>query len=116
MRSAHYEGRKVVGLAHAITGRSRSVVVLDDVSLVRKVESELFRHRSIPKGQISINSDRGIVVMRGALEDERQIRRIGHAARRIAGVRHVENLLHVPGAPAPPSQPHGSQRSPRFAA
>jgi hypothetical protein len=31
-------------------------------------------------------------VLRGALEDERQIRRIGHVARRIAGVREVENL------------------------
>jgi hypothetical protein len=114
-RNAHREAGKVVGLAHSISGRSRSAPELDDVSLVRKVETELFRDRSIPKGKISINSDRGIVVLRGALEDERQIRRIEHAARRIAGVREVENLLHAPGAPAPPSHPHGPRRSPRSA-
>ena len=34
------------------------------MSLVRKVESELFRDRTIPKGPISINVDRGIVVER----------------------------------------------------
>jgi osmotically-inducible protein OsmY len=114
-RNAHREAGKVVGLAHAITGRNRSAPELDDVSLVRKVESELFRDRSIPKGKISINSDRGTIVLRGALEDERQIRRIEHATRRIAGVREVENLLHAPGVPAPPSHPHGPQRPSRSA-
>jgi hypothetical protein len=37
------------------------------------------------------------------------------AARKVAGVREVENLLHLPGVPAPRSQPHGNH-SPRPAA
>jgi BON domain len=115
-RRAHYEAGKMVGAAHAITRHERVIPELDDVSLVRKVESELFRDRTIPKGLISINADRGIVVLRGQLEDARQIQRIEREVREVAGVRDVENLLHPPGVRAPASRPHGDPRAtPRHA-
>jgi hypothetical protein len=112
-RHARYEAGKLVGVAHAITHHEHAISELDDVSLVRKVESELFRDRSVPKGQISINADRGIVVLRGQLEDPEQIRQIENKARKIAGVRDVENLLHRPGVPVPPGRPHGPDRTAR---
>jgi hypothetical protein len=110
-RQAHYEAGKIVGVAHAITHHEHAIPELDDVSLVRKVESELFRDRTIPKGPISINADRGIVVLRGQLEDAQQIQRIEREVRRVAGVRDVENLLHPPEVPAPASRPHGAPRA-----
>jgi hypothetical protein len=110
-RQANYEAGKIVGVAHAITHREHAAPELDDVSLVRKVESELFRDRTIPKGPISINADRGIVVLRGQLEDPEQIERIEREVREVAGVRDVENLLHPPGTPAPASRPHGDPRA-----
>jgi BON domain len=110
-RQAHYEAGKIVGVAHAITPHQHAISELDDVSLVRKVESELFRDRTIPKGPISINADRGIVVLRGQLEDAQQIQRIEREVRDVAGVRDVENLLHPPGVPAPASRPHGAPRA-----
>jgi hypothetical protein len=112
-RQAHYEAGKIVGVAHAITHHQHAIPELDDVSLVRKVESELFRDRTIPKGPISINADRGTVVLRGQLEDAHQIQRIEREVRRVAGVRDVENLLHPPGVPAPTSRPHGDPRATR---
>jgi predicted exporter len=110
-RQAHYEAGKLVGLAHTITHREQSPPEMDDVSLVRKVESELFRDRTLPKGQISINADRGIVVLRGQLEDVQQIERIEREVRKVAGVHDVENLLHPPTVPAPSSHPHGDPRA-----
>jgi BON domain len=110
-RHAHYEAGKVIGLAHAITHSDQGPTRLDDVGLAHKVETELFRDRTIPKGQISINADRGIIVLRGQLQDQQQIARIERATRKIAGVREVENLLHPPGVPAPPSHPHGDPES-----
>ena len=112
-RQGHYEAGKLVGLAHVITHREHAVPELDDISLVRKVESELFRDRSLPKGQISINADRGTVVLRGQLDDRQQIERIERRVREVAGVRDVENLLHPPAVPAPPSRPHGNSRAAR---
>jgi BON domain len=110
-RQAHYEAGKLVGVAHAISHHEHAMPELDDVSLVRKVESELFRDRTIPKGPISINADRGIVVLRGQLEDAQQIQRIEREVRDVAGVRDVENLLHPPGVPPPASRPHGDPRA-----
>ncbi len=73
---------------------------LDDASLQQKVESELFRDPSIPKGQININAERGVIVLRGQLESPEQIADIESRVRRIAGVWDVQNLLHLPGLPA----------------
>jgi hypothetical protein len=115
-RQTRYESGKVVGLAHKIAQRDHELSELDDIGLVRKVETELFRDRSIPKGRVSINADGGIVVLRGQLDETQDIQRIERAVRDIAGVREVENLLHLPGAPAPPSRPHGNPRAPHPAA
>jgi hypothetical protein len=115
-RHAHYEAGKVIGLAHSVTHRNQTAPDLDDVGLVHKVESELFRDRTLPKGQISINADRGVVVLRGQLDDEQQASRIERATRKVRGVRGVENLLHKPGVPAPPSHPHGNHPTTRPAA
>jgi osmotically-inducible protein OsmY len=72
------------------------------------VASELFRDRTVPKGQISINADGGIVVLRGQIGDEDEIPRIERATRKSRGVRDVENLHHRPGVPVPPRHPHGA--------
>jgi BON domain-containing protein len=113
-RQARYEAGKVVGLAHQATklASREEVTELDDVSLVHRVETELFRDRSIPKARISINADRGIVVLRGALESDQEIRRVEEQVRGIPGVHEVENLLHLPGTPAPASRPRGVQPPP----
>jgi BON domain len=77
----------------------------DDVTLARKVESELYRRARVPKGHISINAEDGFVFLRGVMERQEDIERIEVATRQIAGVREVENLIHLPGTPAPPSRP-----------
>ena len=83
---------------------------LDDVTLAHKVESELYRRARVPKGQISINAEDGFVFLRGTMDRQEEIERVGDATREIAGVREVENLLHVPGTPAPASRPKSERR------
>jgi hypothetical protein len=78
---------------------------IDDVTLAHKVESELYRGAHVPKGRISINAEDGFVFLRGVMERQADIDRIGAATRQIAGVRAVENLIHLPGTPAPASRP-----------
>jgi len=77
----------------------------DDATLAHKVESELGRRGGVPKGQISINAEDGVVFLRGVMERQEDIERVEAATRRIAGVRGVENLVHTPGTPAPASRP-----------
>jgi osmotically-inducible protein OsmY len=73
----------------------------DDVTLARKVESEIFRSPDVPKGQINVNVEDGVVYLRGELEQPDLIRDLEAEARKVQGVRGVENLLHVPGQEAP---------------
>jgi osmotically-inducible protein OsmY len=73
----------------------------DDVTLKSKVESELFRDPDVPKGQINVNAENGVVFLRGEVEGPELIEALGERARKVQGVREVENLLHRPGEPAP---------------
>jgi osmotically-inducible protein OsmY len=73
----------------------------DDVTLARKVETEIFRDADIPKGQINVNAENGKVVLRGEVEQPELIKDLEQRTKKVQGVQEVENLLHVPGAPAP---------------
>jgi osmotically-inducible protein OsmY len=73
----------------------------DDVTLARKVETEIFRAPDAPKGDVSVDVQRGIAHLRGEVADEQWITRLGQEAEKVEGVKGVENLLHRPGTPAP---------------
>lgn len=75
----------------------------NDATLTAKVQSELFSDPSIPKGRVSVNSEQGVVQLRGQVERPEMIREIEDRVRSIPGVGDVENLLHLPGTPAPSS-------------
>jgi hypothetical protein len=74
---------------------------LNDPTIEAKVETELFRDPDVPKGQINVNVQEGVVQLRGEVSSEEMIEALVEQARGIQGVRDVENLLHLPGAPAP---------------
>jgi osmotically-inducible protein OsmY len=73
----------------------------DDVTLAHKVETEIFRDAEVPKGQINVNAENGVVVLRGEVEQPELIRDLEKKTRKVQGVREVENLLHTPGNPVP---------------
>jgi BON domain len=91
------------GLIHRL--RPRDAEPVDDVELVHKVESLVFRDPKLPKGQVSINAEQGEVFLRGQVEQPELIRDLEEAVRKVPGVRRVENLLHLPGTATPKSRP-----------
>jgi hypothetical protein len=79
--------------------RPRPPVEPDDVTLKQKIETELFRPADVPKGQINVNVQNGVVQLRGEVPRPEMIRELVEQARKIAGVRDVEDLLHLPNTP-----------------
>ena len=79
---------RVKGAVSSVGGRD-----YDDVTLARKVESELFRPADVPKGAISVNVNDGVVELRGELTDQGQIDELADTAKKIDGVKDVRNLL-----------------------
>jgi osmotically-inducible protein OsmY len=73
---------------------------LNDPTIKSKVESELFRDADVPKGQINVNVQEGVVQLRGEVKTSEMIDDLVDKARSVQGVRDVENLLHLPGAEA----------------
>jgi osmotically-inducible protein OsmY len=73
----------------------------DDVTLTRKVETEIFRDADIPKGQINVNAENGKIYLRGEVGQPELIEDLEKRARKVQGVQEVENLLHLPGTEAP---------------
>jgi hypothetical protein len=103
---ARRTGSHAVGvLRRTLNARRGPGEPLDDVELTHKVHSELFRRARVPKGQIDINTEEGIVFLRGVVDRHEDGARLEEVARQLTGVRGVENLLHLPGTPAPASRP-----------
>jgi gas vesicle protein len=73
----------------------------DDVTLARKVESELFTSDDFPKGSININVVDRVAELRGEVRTPDDIKSIEQRVRDIHGVRDVHNFLHLPKTPAP---------------
>jgi osmotically-inducible protein OsmY len=99
-RAARAVGSEAYGLAMKATHlREARKPQPNDATLVQKVESEVFRDPAIPKGQINVNAEDGVVFLRGEVDSPALIRSLEHATERVKGVRAVENRLRLaPGA------------------
>jgi len=110
-RTLGYEARgagaKAYGLKQkALHLRERPKPEPNDATLKQKVESEVFRDARLPKGSVVVNAEHGVVVLRGEIERPELAAELERRVRTVHGVRGVENLLHLPGAPAPMHQAH----------
>jgi osmotically-inducible protein OsmY len=84
-------------------GRAPAEERLNDPALVQKVESEIFRDEHIrqAKGHLSINAEYGVIYVRGEVPSRQVMSDITMRARKVDGVKAVENLTHLPGEEAP---------------
>jgi BON domain len=92
---------RAYGVKQKVAHRKEEEKELDDVTLARKVETQIFREADAPKGQVDVNAVNGVVYLRGEVEKPELIKDLEEATRKISGVRGVENLLHAPGTAAP---------------
>ena len=108
--TASYAAGKAKGAVAGVTPTGTRIDDVDDVTLARKVETEIFRDPQAPKGEVSIDVQAGVVYLRGSVTDESWITRLADGAQKVDGVKGVKNLLHQPGTPAPAAEPRGFAR------
>jgi hypothetical protein len=93
------------GVSHRIVHLvPRETEISDDETLRQRVESHLFRDRHVPKGNLNITAEHGMIILRGELDSPLEIAQLEERVRHIAGVRGVQNLMHPHGTPAPNKQ------------
>jgi len=101
-RFGRYGASTVLGKADAIRhGQRGPKADMDDATLARKVETELFRAPDSPKGKVDVNVAEGIVELRGEVKNPAQKKALEERVRKVPEVRGVNNLLHLPKTPAP---------------
>ena len=88
------------GVAHRLVHRHPGAPA-DDLTLLDRVESQVFARHALPKERLSLEVQGGVVVLRGQLASEREIAAVRQAVARVPGVRGVRSLLHLAGTPAP---------------
>jgi osmotically-inducible protein OsmY len=107
-RKTAQAGRLVAAEAYGVTQKATHLreeeKEFDDVTLARKVESEIFRGPDVPKGRVNVSAADGVVALRGELDRPELIDELVERTRAVKGVRDVENLLHLSGTPAPMHQ------------
>lgn len=69
--------------------------------LAQKVESIVFRDGELPKGQVNVDANERTVVLRGQVDSQEQIDELVRRTGDVTEVEVVDNLLHLPGQPAP---------------
>jgi len=109
--TASYAAGKAKGAVSTVTPSmpgSHRIEDVDDVTLARKVETEIFRDPDAPKGQVSVDVQAGVANLRGVVADEGWITKLADDAKKVDGVKGVNNLLHRPGTPAPAAEPRGA--------
>ena len=101
-------------LSQARSRIRRSGGDLNDPAIARKVETEVFRSPSVPKGSINVNVVDGLVFLRGTAKNPAQVKSIEAAARKVPEVVDVQNLLHLPKTPARPAKRQTKGDMPRI--
>jgi osmotically-inducible protein OsmY len=104
-REAARAGRGVAAEAYGVSQKAQHLKEepkdYDDATLADKVRSQVFRGPEIPKGQVNVNVQDGVVQLRGEVPRPELIEELVKQTRKVQGVREVENLLHLPGTEAP---------------
>jgi gas vesicle protein len=103
-RSGRAVGARAQGVSQRVQHLREEPKDLDDVTLARKVETEIFRPADVPKERINVNVQNGVVQLRGEIDRPDMIEELVEKTRSVQGVREVENLLHTPGTQAPMHQ------------
>jgi len=104
-RRAEHAANRVRGdvggrIAAARSARTADTRPLDDATLTDRVRSTVLRDSSIAKGDLNINVERGIVVLRGEVPDQATRERLVAEVEHVDGVWSVHDLLHLPGEEA----------------
>lgn len=94
-------GGEVVGGALGRLRRGRAKSEMDDTTLARKVETELFRGPDAPKSSVNVNVANGVVELRGQVKHPEDVKAMEARVRKVPEVHEVENFLHLPKTPSP---------------
>jgi osmotically-inducible protein OsmY len=90
---SRYASDKKAGVKHEVFGATETEAP-NDATVAQKIRSEVLRHYDTSR--VNVNVEDGIAVLRGELKHPEEINALVRDVERVAGVRDVRSLLHLP--------------------
>jgi osmotically-inducible protein OsmY len=81
--------------ARAAQDREKAAEYSSDAAITTKVKAELLTEKGVPSTSISVETQKGVVHLTGAVENAEQIKKAGAIAAKVKGVKSVTNSLTV---------------------
>jgi osmotically-inducible protein OsmY len=88
------------GATHDLEGHPADRA-MDDVTVADRIRSEVLGQRELSTAGLVVNVEDGVAFLRGELDDPALVETVVDRTKSIAGVRSIENLIHLPDSPAP---------------
>lgn len=86
----------VILISCSATASKRSLgEVIDDAVVSNKLKAKFFRDKSVEGSRVNVDTWKGIVTLRGAVDKQEQVNRSIEIAERQRGVREVKSYLVV---------------------
>ncbi len=77
------------------TGQETTTEYADDVAITASVKKEIYAEPQLKMFEISVETMKGVVQLSGFVENHQQVLKAAELARRVEGVRKVENSIKV---------------------
>jgi osmotically-inducible protein OsmY len=101
---SRHAGNVVEGTLHELGGAADPDRAMDDATVADRIRSEVLGRRGLQADGVVVNVENGVAQLRGAAPKTETIEDIVDRTRAVTGVVEVENLMHLPDAPAPNKQ------------
>jgi osmotically-inducible protein OsmY len=99
---SRHAGNVIEGKLHELGGAADLDRAMDDGTIADRIRSEVLGRRGMDG--VVVNVENGVAQLRGSAPTAAWIEDIVDRTRAVAGVLEVENLMHLPDAPAPNKQ------------
>jgi gas vesicle protein len=100
---SRHTGSVIDGKLHEL-GAADLDRTMDDATVADRIRSEVFGRSDLEADGVVVNVENGKAQLRGAAPSAETIEHIVDRTRAVTGVLDVENLMHLPDAPAPNKQ------------
>ncbi len=94
----------IEGKKHELLDTGDAERSMDDVTIADRIRSEVIGRPGLEADGVLVDVHDGVVHLRGELRNPERIEEVVDLTRTVPGVRRVENLVHLPGTPAPNKQ------------
>jgi osmotically-inducible protein OsmY len=99
---SRHAGNVIEGKLHELGGAADLDRAMDDGTIADRIRSEVLGRRGMDG--VVVNVENGVAQLRGSAPTAASIEDIVDRTRAVAGVLEVDNLMHLPDAPAPNKQ------------